>query len=81
MASHPGTRNVGAIDPELKTSPVLEATDVESYVLRQQAPGEATCKFNGEVFANGEFVRSRSMVLECRRGVWVEIGPADADNP
>jgi hypothetical protein len=79
--SHTGTPNVGAIDPKLKTSPVLEETAEESYELRQQAPDAAVCFFNGEVFATGEFVRSGAAVFECRRGLWVEVGPADADNP
>lgn len=81
MATHAGTTNVGAIDPELKTSPVLEETAEESYELSQQAPDSAVCFFNGEVFATGEFVRSGAAVFECRRGLWVEIGPADPGNP
>jgi hypothetical protein len=81
MAVHAGTPNVGAADPELKTSPVLEETAEESYDLMLQVPGDAACYFNGEVFATGEFVRSGTVVLECRRGLWVEVGPADPDNP
>lgn len=80
MPSHAGTRNVGAIDPKLKTSPVLEETAEESYEPRQQVPGNA-CFFNGERFATGEFVRSGAAIFECRRGLWVEVGPADPVNP
>jgi hypothetical protein len=81
MASHAGTPNVGAIDPKLKTSPVLEETAEETYELRQSVPDAPVCFFNDEAFATGQFVRSGAAVLECRRGVWVEIGPADPGNP
>ena len=81
MESHHRMRNVGAIDPKLKTSPVFEETAEDADVLGQQAPEAATCWFNGQAFATGEFVRSGSVVLQCRRGLWVEIGPADPDNP
>jgi hypothetical protein len=81
MASLAGPRNVGAIDPELKTSPVLEETDEESYELRQAVPDGSVCYFNGEIFATGAIVRSGSTVLRCRQGIWVEIGPADPRNP
>jgi hypothetical protein len=81
MALKSGPRNVGAIDPNLKTSPVLEETDEESYELRQAAPESSVCYFNGEAFASGALVRSGSAVLKCRQGVWVEIGPADPRNP
>ena len=81
MAAHAGTRNVGAIDPKLKTSPVLEETAEESYELSQDVPDPSTCFFNGEAFSTGEFVRSGAAVLECQNGVWVEVGPADPDNP
>jgi len=33
MTSRTGTPNVGAIDPKLKTSPVMEETDEESYYM------------------------------------------------
>jgi hypothetical protein len=81
MASLAGPRNVGAIDPKLKTSPVLEEMDEESYEPRQAVPGGSVCYFNGEIFATGAIVRSGSAVLECRQGVWVEIGPGDPRNP
>jgi hypothetical protein len=81
MASHPRVRNVGAIDPKLKTSPVLEETAEDADVLRQQVPDAATCRFNGEVFATGALIRSGAVMFECRRGLWVEIGPADPSNP
>jgi hypothetical protein len=81
MAPKAGPRNVGAIDPELKTSPVLEETDEESYELRHPAPDASVCYFNGEAFATGDVVRSGSAILRCRQGVWIEVGPADPRNP
>ncbi|MFC4307777.1 hypothetical protein ACFPN2_01675 [Steroidobacter flavus] len=81
MATPVGLRNVGAVDPTLKTSPVLEETAEESYEPRHQIPEMDVCYFNGEMFATGELVRSGTMVLKCRDGVWLEIGPADPDNP
>jgi hypothetical protein len=83
MASHAGTPNVGAIDPKRKTSPVLEETAEESYEIRQQVPDAdaGVCFFNDQVFAKGKFVRSGGAVLECRGGLWIEIGPADPENP
>jgi len=81
MGSRARIPTVGAIDPTLKTSPVLEETDEESYFLGQQASEDAVCYFNGKAYASGEFVRSGSVVLECRGGLWVEAGPADPANP
>jgi hypothetical protein len=81
MTSHAELRNVGAVVPDLKTSPVLEETAEESYELRHEEPEGGVCYFNGEAFQTGQLVRSGAMVLECREGVWVEIGPADPRNP
>jgi hypothetical protein len=78
---HSGIRNVGAIDPELKTSPVAEEMLEESETLRLEVPGGAVCYFNGEVFKSGEIVRSGTTMLRCRDGIWVEAGPADPKNP
>ena len=77
MASHAGTPNVGAMNPKLKTSPMLEKKAEESYDRGRQVSGDAACLFNGELFATGEFVRSGAVILECRRGLWVEIARAD----
>jgi hypothetical protein len=74
-------RNVGAIDPTLETSPIAEETAEEAYTLSQQAPDAPVCYFNGEVFRTGELVRSGSVILKCRNGLWMEAGPADPSNP
>lgn len=74
-------REVGAIDPKLKTSPVAEETAEDAYTLEQQAPRTPVCFFNSQAFRTGEVVRSGTIILECRDGMWVEVGPADPRNP
>jgi hypothetical protein len=81
MASNVGTRDVGAVDPKLQTSPIAEEMSEDWQILRQEAPETAVCYFNGETFQSGSFVRSGTVVLECREGLWVEVGPADPRNP
>jgi hypothetical protein len=81
MSSNIGTRNVGGIDPTRKTSPIVEEMSEDSYTLRQEVPSGGVCYFNDDVFDTGEFVRSGTVILECREGLWVEVGPADPDNP
>ncbi len=76
-----GTRNVGAIDPELRTSPVAEQITEELDTVQLEAPEDTVCYFNGQQFRNGDYVRSGTTVLECRQGIWVEIGPSDPRNP
>lgn len=81
MVSNIGTPDVGAVDPQLKTSPIAEEMSEDWDILRQEVPETAVCYFNGEVFPSGAFVRSGAVVLECREGLWVEIGPSDPRNP
>lgn len=81
MATNVGTRDVGAVDPKLQTSPIAEEMSEEWQILRQEVPEAAVCYFNGEAFPSGSFVRSGTVVLECREGLWIEIGPADPRNP
>lgn len=81
MARHIGTPDVGAIDRKLKTSPVVEDMAEEADAIQQIAPEGDVCFFNGVAFKTGEFVRSGTMILECRQGLWVEIGPEDPRNP
>ncbi|HLS80056.1 MAG TPA: hypothetical protein VK025_01470 [Steroidobacter sp.] len=73
--------NVGAMDPELRNSPVAAEFDEDSDTVLQQHPGAPVCYFNAREYANGEYVRSGSRLLKCRYGVWVEVGSADPHNP
>lgn len=83
MVPNVGTRDVGAVDPKLQTSPIAEEMSEDWQLLQQEVPEGAAsvCYFNGEAFKSGAFVRSGTVVLECRDGLWVEVGPADPRNP
>lgn len=67
---------VGAPDPELKNSPVVDHSEYDDRNGLSDVELEAgVCYFNGETFAIGDAVRSGSDVLECApRGVWVRKG-------
>lgn len=78
---HSGIRNVGGVDPTLKTSAIAEEMHEDSDTVRLEVPGGAVCYFNGEEFKAGTVVRSGVVLLECRDGIWVEAGPADPKNP
>jgi len=81
MNANTGLLEVGAMDPELKNSPIAEEFDEEADTLRQQMPGEPVCFFNGRAYPNGKYVNSGGQVLMCRYGMWVEAGSADRNNP
>lgn len=67
---------VGAPDPEAKTSPIVDHAESDDRDGLLDVELEAgACYFNGAVFALGDMVRSGSDVLECApRGVWVRKG-------
>jgi len=65
-------RNVGAPDPERRTSPIVAELEEEPELIPQVSPAEAVCYFNDTAYANDSFIRSGSMILKCRNGVWVE---------
>lgn len=81
MRGHPKLPEVGALDPELRNSPIAQELDEDVDTLRQQVPGNPVCYFNGRSFANGRYVSSGGQVLRCRYGVWIDVGAADRDNP
>ena len=63
---------VGAADPELRTSPILE--DEEGDTLDAELES-GVCYFNGLAYPLGQYVRSGDEVLQCTgRGVWVRRG-------
>ncbi|MDT8321378.1 MAG: hypothetical protein RQ826_12705 [Xanthomonadales bacterium] len=73
---------VGAPDPELKTSPILEEYDEDVPVLTQQYDELPVCYFNDVPYESGSFVCSGSgELLKCEKGVWVNEGGCDPDNP
>jgi hypothetical protein len=65
---------VGAPDPELKTSPILDDEDREDY-SPEVDEGEGFCFFNDQSFALGDYICSGNELLRCEeRGVWVREG-------
>jgi hypothetical protein len=67
---------VGAPDPELKNSPIVDHSEYDDRDgLFDVETESGACYFNGADFAIGDSVRSGSDVLECApRGVWVRKG-------
>ena len=76
--SHPHIAQVGAPDPELKNSPILDEFDEElPYELELET---GVCYFNNVAYRLGEYVLSGSEVLHCQeRGVWVRTGEQRTD--
>lgn len=71
MKSH--VPQVGAPDPELKTSPIFDEYDEELPAEFDIETG--VCFFNGESYSIGQYVRSGNELLRCeRRGVWMREG-------
>lgn len=67
---------VGAPDPELNTSPIIDEWEYDEAAASPDLELEAPeCYFNGERFPIGAYVQSGSEVLECTgRGVWLRKG-------
>ena len=67
---------VGAPDPELKNSPIVDHSEYDDRDgLTDVETESAGCYFNGAAFAIGDTVLSGSDVMECApRGVWVRKG-------
>lgn len=74
------TDHVGAPDPELKTSPILEEYDEDAPVMVQEYDELPICWYNGEVYASGAMVRSGDgSLLRCEKGVWVRQDAPETD--
>jgi hypothetical protein len=62
---------VGAPDPEKKTSPILDEDEIEESSLDLELESGA-CYYNGIAYPIGQWVRSGSELLHCEeRGLWV----------
>lgn len=72
---------VGAPDPELRTSPVIDETDENIEAPREEIPESTVCYFNNIAYRHGDFVCSGSELLRCDEGAWVSEGSCDPDNP
>jgi len=63
---------VGAPDPELKTSPIFDEYEEISLDLELEV---GACYFNDVTYPIGQYVLSGSELLHCEeRGVWVRSG-------
>jgi hypothetical protein len=70
MADH--VPQVGAPDPERKTSPIVDEYEEISLDLELES---GFCSFNDVVYPIGQYVLSGSELLHCEeRGVWVRKG-------
>lgn len=74
MTSQDITPQVGAPDPEMKTSPIFDDADREFLSLDAELE-EGLCYFNGEIYRLGEYVCSGDELLRCEsEGVWIREG-------
>jgi hypothetical protein len=65
--------DVGAPDPELKNSPVIDSEIEEGEFFGADRETEV-CYFNGIRYADGDYVCSGSELLRCENGAWVRSG-------
>jgi hypothetical protein len=72
------TQQVGAADPERKTSPVAWEADEDTETLRESVPDEAVCFFNDRTYDHGTVVKSGGVLLRCDHGIWL---PGDDSEP
>lgn len=73
--------HVGAPDPELKNSLIIEETDEEFEVLAQETGELPVCYFNGIAYTHGQLICSGTDLLRCEAGAWVREGSCDPTNP
>jgi hypothetical protein len=67
----PRPPQVGAPDPELKTSPILDRSDEDLLSLDLELE-TGVCYFNDASYALGDYVYSGEQLLRCEeRGLWV----------
>ena len=72
MAIKESVPEVGAPDPERRTSPILDEEEELSFDAELET---GVCYFNDVAYARGQYVRSGSELLHCEeRGVWVRKG-------
>ncbi|NIM27518.1 MAG: hypothetical protein GTO67_03015 [Gammaproteobacteria bacterium] len=65
--------DVGAPDPELKNSPVVDV-EIEEAEFSGIDQDVEVCYFNGVRYASGDYVCSGDELLRCENGVWVRSG-------
>jgi len=65
--------DVGAPDPELKNSPVLDSEIEEGEFFGADRETQV-CYFNGIRYPAGDYICSGDELLRCENGVWVRAG-------
>lgn len=69
---------VGAPDPEKRTSPILDPLSEDDPLSLDAEIESGACYFNDARFAIGDTVRCGHELLQCDdRGVWTKIGEED----
>ena len=71
------TKQLGAVDPERKTSPVAWEADEDTETLRDSVPDVAVCFFNDGAYEHGTVVKSGSVLLRCDHGLWLPAGSTE----
>lgn len=75
--------HVGAPDPTLRNSPIVDEADEDVFPggsgEQDEHPG---CYFNDAFYPEGDLICSGSSeLLRCECGAWVREGSCDQDNP
>lgn len=74
MPKHLHALQVGAPDPEHRTSPILGRLDDEGEPTLDNELESGACYFNDQRYAVGEYVRSGDELLHCvEHGVWLKV--------
>jgi hypothetical protein len=74
--------HVGAPDPELKTSPILEEYDEDAPLMAQEFDELPMCWFNGETYESGAMVTTGDgSLLRCEKGVWIRQDSPEPETP
>lgn len=72
IITKPAVPQVGAPDPEHKTSPIMDEDEELTLDLELET---GACYFNDVAYPVGQYVRTGSELLHCEeRGVWVRKG-------
>ena len=64
---------VGAPDPELRNSPIVDSEEAEAWSLDDELE-QGACYFNNVPYPVGQYVYCGDELLRCARGVWVRKG-------
>lgn len=67
----PNVLQVGAPDPELRTSPIVSENDDDFLLAKQRNPGAVACYFNNIAYDNNAYVQSGTYLLHCNYGLWL----------